>query len=317
MRHPTHLAGLVAAALLTAVTAVPTAHATPDDVVAHQVATTAQEQQAIRDYWTPERIAALPTIPPSGKPPVDGPDGSGWYGGGDVTKTVGRLFFTEQGEDASCTATIVRSANGNTAVTGGHCVHNFNLIGEDPHWMDNLYFVPGFRDGTMPHGGFVPRLVITSRTWVEVPESSAHDQAFLVLNPGIDGRSAAETVGAGQEIAFDVPGAREAREFGYPRGASQPGHQGRPEFTGKRLAQCWGPAVENPGGAGQFGVPCDMGGGSSGGPRFTGFDVNAGRGTVVGVNTQSFRDGADIRHLGGPQFSATITRPLYDRASAA
>lgn len=57
----------------------------------------------------------------------------------------------------------------------------------------------------------------------------------------------------------------------------------------------------------QWGVPCDMGGGSSGGPRIS-------DGAVVGVNTQSFRVD-DVRHLGGPQFSWKITAPLHQRAS--
>ncbi|MCI2422274.1 hypothetical protein MOQ72_33065 [Saccharopolyspora sp. K220] len=306
------------------------------DVVVHQVAASAQEQQAIRDYWTPERIAAMPTgpVPEQPQPPVDGPDGAGWSGGGAIDRTVGRLFFTERGEDASCTATIVRSANRSVAVTAGHCVHGFDLLGQDPQWTTNLYFVPGFRDGAMPFGGFVPRLAIADRSWVDDDQQIVYDQAFLVLNPAPDGRAAADVVGASQDIAFDLPGDREVAEFGYPRAANQPGHQGRPEFTGQRLAWCWGIARENPGTPswpvpkGQFGVACDMGGGSSGGPRIAGFDGDTG--AVAGVNTRSWYlddagKGCELdsdlsqctRNLGGPQFTPAITLPLYERAQHA
>jgi hypothetical protein len=55
-----------------------------------------------------------------------------------------------------------------------------------------------------------------------------------------------------------------------------------------------------------------MGGGSSGGPRFVSFDRHTGFGTVVGDNSHGYIPGK--RYLVGPQFSTTITRPLFERA---
>lgn len=144
--------------------------------------------------------------------------------------------------------------------------------------------------------------VVVSRTWTVDDQQSEHDQAFLVLDRPSD---------VSENIGFGRPGGREAHEYGYPRAARKPGHQGRPEFTGQRLAQCWGTPVRNPGHPelpqhNTWGVPCDMGGGSSGGPRMSG-------GAVVGVNTESFYLG-EVRHLGGPQFSWNVTGPLYAKA---
>jgi len=314
--------GLLVAALLLTPTA--PAHAS-DDAVVQPIAVSPADQQAVRDYWTPSRIAALPSAPstpPPGQAPVDGPDGSG----GSVVGTVGRLFFTERGEDASCTGTLV---DGGSVITAGHCLHTFDLIREDPQWSTNLLFVPGFHDGESPYGSYTVHSAIVDSHWIANDELDEYDQGFLLLNPAADGRTAVDAVGTSQHIAFDAPGAQEVREFGYPRSARQPGHQGRPEFTGQRQAQCWGPALERTGTTewpvprGLWGVACDMGGGSSGGPRIADFDTTTGQGTVVGVNTQGYSidatgrecplgDPTCTRHLGGPQLTSAITEPLYD-----
>ncbi|WP_371632491.1 hypothetical protein [Streptomyces sp. NBC_01259] len=67
-------------------------------VAVHQQAVTAAQQRSVLQYWTPERIAAL-TTPTSGNPPTSGPDGAPWTNGGALPGTVGRLFFTDHGED--------------------------------------------------------------------------------------------------------------------------------------------------------------------------------------------------------------------------
>jgi hypothetical protein len=282
------------------------AMASPSDVIVHDLDT-----EGVTTYWTPERIAAMPTGPsaPPGTPPVDDSTGAP----GPVSRTIGRLFFVDRdGDDSSCTATAVVSANNRTAVTGGHCVHTADLLGRDPRWHTKMLFVPGFRDGARPFGEFVVSKAVVHRTWTTDDQRTEFDQAFVVLDKPSHGS---------ENIAFDRPADRFAHEYGYPRAAGQPGHQGRPEFTGQRLAQCWGRAVLDPGHPelgpeNVWGVPCDMGGGASGGPRISG---NA----VVGVNTQSFWVDADgrwcpvrecVRHLGGAQFSDEVTGPLYERA---
>jgi hypothetical protein len=284
--------------------ALPATAAAAPVVVVHDAAVSAKEQKAVLNYWTPERVAGMPTGPESpGAQPVDGPDGAPVPAGTAVDRTVGRLFFVDRGEDSSCTATLVTSANRATAVTAGHCVHGFDLIGNDPRWTSKLLFVPGFRDNTRPFGSYVVRSVVAHRTWVADDQQSAFDQAFLVL---------AQPAGAGQPLALGLPGGLATTELGYPRAAGQSGHQGRPEFTGQRVARCWGTAAGAP--EDLWGVACDMGGGSSGGPRLANFDDRTGRGVVVGVNTQSARLGG-VRHLVGPRFTAAVTGPLYQRAA--
>ncbi|MGW6446240.1 trypsin-like serine peptidase [Lentzea sp. NPDC055074] len=293
----------VVALLLLGVPGVAAASPTGSDVVVHDLDT-----NGVAAYWTPERVAAMPTGPsaPPGTPAVDDSTGAP----APTSRSIGRLFFVDRdGEDSSCTATVVVSANRRTAVTGGHCVHTANLAGFDPQWHSKMLFVPGFRDGARPFGEYVVRRAIVHQTWITDDQRSEFDQAFLVLD---------RPSPVSEHIAFDRPADRFAREYGYPRSAGQPGHQGRPEFTGQRLAQCWGVSALNAGSSREnlWGVPCDMGGGSSGGPRISG---NA----VVGVNVQSFFQdvngrecpiGQCLRHLGGAQFTTKITAPLYQRA---
>ncbi|MBV2153174.1 serine protease [Kitasatospora sp. SUK 42] len=310
--------------------------ATTSRVVVHPEAVTAAQQQAVLDHWTPERMAAL-TTPSSDNPPKAAPDGAPWTGADALSRTVGRLFFTDHGEDESCTATVVNSANRSTVVTAGHCVNSPDLLGENDELLSNEMFVPGYRDGLAPYGRFVARAGVADATWLLNDEQNAlkydaYDQAFLVLNTNTAGKRVQDAVGAAQRIGFDRPGSAPVHEFGYPREASgDPTRAGLPEYTGARLAHCVGQTreypgtVEHPEPRGEWGAPCVMGGGSSGGPRVADFDPSSGIGTVVGDNTQGAffdssgrvcarGDEACTRHLVGPQFTSAITKPLYKAA---
>ncbi|MFC0549068.1 trypsin-like serine peptidase [Kutzneria chonburiensis] len=305
-------------------------------VVVHEQAVSAADQQAVLAYWTPERIKALIVPSTVDNPPKAGPDGAPWTGS---NPTVGRLFFTDHGEDASCTATVVDSANRSTVVTAGHCVNNTDLLGDNNAWNANVLFIPGYHDGQAPYGRFVGRLGVADATWLQNDQQNAvkydpYDQAFDVLNPNAQGRRVQDAVDAAQHIGFDRPGSSDQFQFGYPRASTDPARENLPEYTGERLAFCHGIAAEYPGtpdfpaGPDLWGPACTMGGGSSGGPRIA--DFHHGIGTVVGDNTQGgyFMTGTDkvcttpdhtgcTRHLVGPQFSSTITKPLYERAQHA
>ncbi|MEV6902948.1 hypothetical protein [Amycolatopsis sp. NPDC051372] len=305
--------------------------------VVQPLAVSAAELQAVLDYWTPERMIAL-TQPSSDNPPTGGPDGAPWTTGNAVSKTVGRLFFTDHGEDSSCTATVVGSTNRSTVVTAGHCVNNTDLLGENNQWNAHSMFVPGYHDGLAPYGKFVGRFGVADSTWLANDQMNSakfdiHDQAFVVLNRGEYGVSVQDKVGAAQKIGFDRPGGADVYQFGYPRASADPAREGLPEYTGARLAFCTGPAREWPGtpdfpdSPNQWGTACVMGGGSSGGPRLRDFDAKTGLGTVVGDNTQAGffdaagkpceRDAGCTRYLVGPQFSTAVTKPLFEAAQHA
>ncbi|WP_433870096.1 trypsin-like serine peptidase [Saccharopolyspora sp. CA-218241] len=335
----TTVKGLVVGAAALAVGTLTAAPAAAEPVAEHRLATTAEEQRAVQDYWTPERIAAL-TEPASDNPPKAGPDGAPWTNRNALNATVGRLFFTDHGEDASCTATVVEAANRSTIVTAGHCVNATNLLGEDNQWTRNVLFIPAYHDGQEPFGRFTGRISFVDATWLDNDQQhgeiyGAYDQATVVLNPNERGQRVQDAVGAAQRIGFDKPGAGTATAFGYPRAASDPEREGLPEYIGERLAFCRGPAKEylgtpdNPAAPDLWGVACIMGGGSSGGPRFAELSEETGIGTVVGTNTRSahFDSAGDpcptgeqegcTRYLVGPQFTEEITLPLHQAAQQA
>ncbi|MEU3990952.1 hypothetical protein AB0F24_21655 [Streptomyces platensis] len=81
---------------------------------------------------------------------------------------------------------------------------------------------------------------MTPRTW---SEDAVHDVAAPAVDPDAKGRRLTDVVG-GRTVAFGCPATRPQR--------------------GEELLYCTGTAMRAP--SDEQSVPCDMGGGSSGGP---------------------------------------------------
>ncbi len=318
----------VGALLLSATTAaalLPTAAfaAEADSVSTHSGATTEQERSRIDTYWTPTRMklagALVPEITPvpadddtpdDPRPlPADTLDpGAVWTHGGAVTKSIGRLFFTfSDGYDGSCTATVVNSANRSTVISAAHCLRTVGAPATDSTWNHNLYFVPGYRNGTKPLGGFTIRTVATSSRWDADPAHTTpddvalagYDTGILVANPAAGGRRIADVTGS-QRIAFTKPVKDEfIHTFGYPKDRL---NDPSAKYAGSRMIHCAGPATPAPKAPLLWGEPCDMSHGASGGPHLAQFDTRTGVGTVVGVTSTT--DGL----AGGPANTLYATR---------
>ncbi len=323
-------ATLYAVALLPALVLATPAAAHRTEVTTRDGALTPGQQRAADRYWTPDRMrmagALVPEItpmPPDDNtpddptvPPADQPDpGAVWTHGGAVTTTVGRLFFTfSDGYDGSCTATSVRSPNRSTVVTAAHCFRGTGDPADADTWNHNVYFVPGYRNGSKPYGGFSVRVMFTSSRWDTGTDSSevavaGYDAGVAVVNPRADGRRLGDAVGS-QEIAFQPPVSGEfVHAFGYPH------VQSGTQWLGARMVHCAGAARPGPDAPLLFGMRCDMAHGASGGPHLVGFDPATGHGTIVGVTTT----GSDL--AGGPEERSYATRLgsaaklLYDRAA--
>lgn len=332
----------VGAVLLSATTAavlLPAAAiaAESESITTHSGATTDQERSRIDTYWTPTRMKLAGALIPENTPvpeddntpddprplPPNTPDpGATWTHGGAVNKSVGRLFFTfSDGYDGSCTATVVNSANHSTVITAAHCLRGVGAPAADGTWNHNLYFVPGYRNGTKPLGGFSIKSMATSSRWdADAGKTSSdevavagYDTGVLVANPSAGGRRIADVTGS-QKIAFTKPAEGEfIHTFGYPKDRL---NNPSAKYAGSRMIHCAGPAKPGPKAPLLWGESCDMSHGASGGPHFAKFDTGTGTGTVVGVtSTTDDLAGGQPNTLYATRLGDSAHR-LYDWAQA-
>ncbi|MEU6991085.1 trypsin-like serine protease [Streptomyces sp. NPDC046465] len=249
---------------------------------------TAQERREALAYWTPARMKAVGKSVDLGP---TGPMAKPWRG--TTLKTVGRLFFVNaSGADTWCTATAVKSANRSAVMTAAHCVRR----GSSPvNTNMSMVFAPGYSKGKAPYGAFAVHQAVTPRAW---EEDSANDMSALTVDAGRTGKKLTSVVGS-QAVAFNRPVGGTISSFGYSAT--------RPQL-GEQLLRCVGTAKKEHGT--QF-IPCDMSGGSSGGPWLADFDATTGKGVVVSVN--SSLDSLTPTKMYGEIWGATAKK-VYDRA---
>ncbi|PZT71295.1 peptidase [Streptomyces sp. SW4] len=300
-----------------AANAAPSAPPSGDAVPARAV--TKAEQTAARTYWTPERMRGAtpldllltpraaqklktpaapgrtttvePTAAPASFPQAGGP----WTGGGAVVKTSGRVFFTFQGRAASCSGNAVTSRNASTVITAGHCVKY------QGSWHTNWVFVPAYDNGNAPYGQWTATKTLTTPQW-EASEDINHDVGAAVVAP-LDGRTLTSVVGA-QGLQFNGGYNKPMYAFGFP--AASP-------YDGSKLIYCSGNSSRDFLFSQDHSLGCNMTGGSSGGPWFTGFDEATGVGLQVSVN--SFGYTFLPNRMFGPYFG-NEAKALYDKAQA-
>ncbi|MET7638071.1 peptidase [Streptomyces sp. NPDC005438] len=305
-----------AALLITGVQASPSGAATSEAPSVHQQRT----DKDLRSFWTAERmrnatpldITADPselsdsvkrgaerTVPSTGAkdtsptsfPQVGGP----WDGGGKVTTTVGRVFFTYDGRQASCSGNAVTSDNGSTVLTAGHCVKM------DGAWHTDWIFVPGYHDGEAPHGKWSASETLTTPQWDADQNAMDYDVGAAVVDP-LDGKKLTDVVG-GQGVAFNGEYEQDMYSFGYP--AADP-------YDGESLTYCSATSGKDFLLTQDHSLACNMTGGSSGGPWFLDFDESTGEGVQASVNSFGYVFLPDT--MFGPYFGAEAEE-LYDRAS--
>jgi len=276
------------------------------------------EQRSARTFWTAERMrGATPldllvtpqaakrlkapkapegpvtTVEPTAAPAAFPQAGGQWTGGGAVVKTSGRVFFTFQGRTASCSGNAVTSQNASTVITAGHCVKY------QGSWHTNWVFVPAYDNGSAPYGQWTATKTLTTPQW-EASEDINHDVGAAVVAP-LNGRTLTSVVGA-QGIQFNGGYNKAMYAFGFP--AASP-------YDGSKLIYCSGNSSKDFLFSQDHSLACNMTGGSSGGPWFTGFNEATGQGMQVSVN--SFGYTFLPNRMFGPYFG-NDAKALYDRA---
>lgn len=265
--------------------------------VSRLLPTTPEHQRQVLHYWTLDRMSHVAETRVAAAPSAASP-GALWPQQGTVRNTIGKVFFTLNGRDFLCSAATIASTNKDLVVTAGHCAHN----GKDG-WAENWIFVPGYRDGAGPAGGFTARRMFVPDQWSKAGDDD-YDVSMVALATS-EGKHVADAVGA-HPIAFDQPRGRQAYGFGYPA-------SGR--YNGERLAYCSGRPHSDPHGVTSAqGLRCDMTQGSSGGPWLSKFDSGSGAGVVTSVSSFKYAD--DGATMYGPYFGSSIRR-LYNQAQRA
>jgi V8-like Glu-specific endopeptidase len=311
---------VLAAVGLAAVAVPPAATAAPSGITVHVAADTPAAARAVAAKWTPEAMRhavpldrSLPSVdpakltrdmrqglpqvvPPTGVQPAAFPSGgAAWTGGGKVATTAGRVFFTYQGRQASCSGNAVTSGNKSTVITAGHCVKL------DGAFHTNWVFVPGYNNGNAPYGTWTARATMATPQWV-ASEDINYDVGAAVVNQ-LNGQSLTDVVG-GQGIAFNQARGQNMYAFGWPAAAP---------YDGTKMIYCSGTTFSAFLSDG-IGMTCDMTGGASGGPWFLQFSEASGTGLQNSVN--SYKINFIPTWMFGPYFG-TDAQNLYNTAQAA
>lgn len=323
MRTPktlvTSFLSLSAAALL-AVTAAGGATASPaaaQGKESPQVASQAVDGSRAADYWTPERMkAAIPgdvladrALARGNKSPAAAVEKgantqiSGRAAKGKTTlhasespvSHIGKVFFTMGGSNYVCSGNSVSSTNKSTVSTAGHCVN------EGPGaFATNFVFVPAYLNGAAPYGKWAASALYTPTQWSSAGDMQ-YDTGFAVVSP-LNGQNLSDVVGA-SGVQFNAARGLTYKSYGYP--AASP-------FDGQSLISCTGPASNDPNNP-QFnsqGIPCDMTGGSSGGPWFIGTSSS---GYQNSINSYGYGTRSTVMY--GPYWGSVIQQ-TYTTAAA-
>jgi V8-like Glu-specific endopeptidase len=285
------------------------------------------EHERIVSYWTRDRIAnAIPRDfvksgandlgSPKGnaKPSTGGGiKGASWTGGGPVVGRTGKVFFSMGGGNWICSGTVVDDsgrANFSMVLTAGHCAMDEKTGAFATNWM----FIPAF--DTSPtytcanaaYGCWTATALVVRNEFATAgafnTQAITNDWALAVVGTGGKSDSQLDALGS-YPISFDTVSKGDKLDaFGYPAAG---------KYHGSDLVYCEGAiGTDARMSNATWGMPCDMTGGSSGGPWLKGFTA-AGGGTLSSLNSYGY-SGSAVMY--GPKFNSR-TQATYDAALAA
>lgn len=170
--------------------------------------------------------------------------------------TVGKIFFSDSaGRNYVCSGTAVASSNHNLIDTAGHCLYG------QGQWMQNVMFCPLYDKGNQPYGCWVARALLVPAEWINARQNELHrDFGMIVVDPNGQGNLTDVVGGAGW--AYNQPIQQAYYAYGYPAAYPFDG-QTRQSCDQGSIGKRW-----NHAGGTVVSIPCNMTGGSSGGPWF-------------------------------------------------
>lgn len=173
--------------------------------------------------------------------------------------TVGKIFFTDDaGHNMSCSGTAVTSHNSSVVDAAGHCFYQHG------DWMQNVIFCPQYDNGNTPYGCWAAHDLEVPSDWINAkPGDYHHDFGMAIVSANNHGLLTDVVGGAGW--AYNQPVNQSFYAYGYP--AVHP-------FDGQTRQSCEGASGTSwqHGEGNVISIPCNMNGGSSGGPWFIKID---------------------------------------------
>jgi V8-like Glu-specific endopeptidase len=209
--------------------------------------------------------------------------------------TVGKVFFSDSsGLDYVCSGTAITSLNGSVVDTAGHCLY------WQRNWMRNVIFCPLYDHGNTQFGCWAAHTLEVPSDWLDArPNDLHHDFGMAIVTPNAQGKLTDVVGGVGW--AYNQKPEQTFHAYGYPAA---------PPFDGQSRQSC-DPAAGKSwqhGGGVVVSIPCNMTGGSSGGPWFIQLD---GIWYLNGHN--DFTSSLQYGHMFSPYYDDTWYA-MYERA---
>ena len=264
-----------------------------------------QDPDDVRAYWTDERMKnarpverAKPTRPPGGggggEPTNTWTSGAvAWSTADALTRSNGKVFFTDSGVNYVCSGTVVST---NVVLTAGHCVHD-----GPGQFHTNWSFVPAYDNGGRPYGTFVATALFTTDDWAASGEFG-RDVGAARTSTSFPTAVGSRGVATNQGTAAAQVGKRRD-SFGYPA-------QGK--FNGQvaRFCDSFVSRVDTSSNPDTIAMPCDMNGGSSGGGWVDDQTGSPTAGQVVSLNSYGYNGVKNT--MFGPVFDSETAEVLTD-----
>ncbi len=285
--------------------------------------------QEVMAHWTAARMAAATprdfVLDPArgftarGKPGGGGggtTTGASWNGGGAIKERAGKVYFEMGGSGYVCSGAVASDNRSgySLVLTAGHCAYDETAGAFATNWL----FIPDFDQSPTftcsqtEYGCWTAQALVVHSGYATAgsfnTQATVHDFAFAVVGPGGHTGSTQLDAAVGA-FGVSIPGFTAAGQtsyaFGYP--AAQ-------KYKGKDLVYCAGSIFEDPYNDDlTWGVPCNMTGGSSGGPWLSGFSTTSGSGSLSSLNSYGY---SGVTAMHGPKFSAN-TADVYAAAKSA
>jgi hypothetical protein len=284
-------------------------------------------------YWTPERIRnakardftfdPVKGFKPAAKPTPGGSGsvtGASWLGGGDILNGTGRVLFTLGGTDYICSGSIVADTNSGRSIvlTAGHCATDNDGKTAATNWM----FIPSFDTSptytcaSTTYGCWVADALYSDTAFYTAGSFNntavQHDWSFAVVSGGGKSGTATlnleDTVGVRFPIAYSaVASGTTLSAFGYPAAG---------KYHGKDLTYCRG-AIGQDANTGNttWSMPCDMTGGSSGGPWVKASNTTTYPQATTVLSSLNSYGYSGVSKMFGPKFNAN-TQNVFSAADS-